>query len=151
MEFGDRLRATTQPVLETGARDLPGYPAPRTGSRLDPPGGFGLPDEEAGLPGSRWRSSASERPVRGGSRGWTGEVGGTGGALDEPIGSRLPGEPPAGARGTTASGLPFLGTPGLPGRGGSEHRTRYRIPSSEAFDVDVPCAPGLIEGMEDDR
>jgi hypothetical protein len=124
-EFGERLRAET-------AR---------------PSAGPGMP--HAGGAGSWVAGSAGGDPV---GRSTVAEPAHPAGG--RPVAEPVPGqrgvvEPQPAARGSGAGPMPFLTGPAAGGAGGTGHRTRYWIPSSEAFEVDVPHTCGLIDGSID--
>jgi hypothetical protein len=137
-------------------------PGPASGGR----GGYadgGTPGGSAagGTPGGparvggTWSAGPSDASGRGVPSG--GEFGGRilgGGTAGEPApvgrNAQAPGALPGAARATGASHVPFLGGGALGGSEPTEHRTRYWIPSTEAFDVRLPPhTDPVIEGRDE--
>jgi hypothetical protein len=115
-EFASRILGTGS----TGGTGLrPPDPVERSTAGLNPRGPFG--GAETGGPGQRATTATTTLP---------------------------PAEPrSAPTRGPLASHAaypPFLGTGAAAGTGPTERRTRYWIPSSEPFEVDVPYTPPVI-------
>ncbi len=142
----------------SGGRPATGDPggAGRLGSGWGPGGRSPLAGEAGSRTGGGvggWRGGSGEPtprlPGETGTRTWSRTPGMAG---EGPPARPVAGEPAVAGRSGAGSGpgyAPMMGGAGGMRSNGEGHHNRYLLPSSEAFDVDVPCSPPVLAPEED--
>ncbi|MET0189808.1 MAG: hypothetical protein ABW212_12465 [Pseudonocardia sediminis] len=144
-----------------GIGRTPSLPLPRSGSDF---GSNLLRNQPGRVPGAggtgAWGAEPAPRAGGGSGTGWGGGAGGNGqggpgrygGAnVSETVPGRGISEPAPGRSGAGTNGVTPMGGMGAGGRGSDQdHRNRYLLPSSEAFDLDLQATPPVL-GAEPDE